>query len=160
MRGRRGFSLIELLVVICVALVLTALLAPRIVARRIYANEASVLSAVRSIQSAQFKYAQSYPALGFADNIARLGPPLAGAQPGSDRANLLDPTLSCPAQPCAMSGYLFAIDQITGAPVTNFRITAVPQAPGRGGNRGFCSTPLGVISADPAGGTACSVPVS
>jgi type IV pilus assembly protein PilA len=52
------------------------------------------------------------------------------------------------------------IDQASGSPVYGFRITAVPQIPGRTGNRGFCSTEPGVITADPAGGTSCSAPIT
>ncbi len=158
MQGRRGFSWIELLVVILLLLVLALLFTP-IVDRRIYANEASAVATVHNIQSAQFKYAQLYPALGFADNVAKLGPPPPGAQPNSNHTNLFDAVLACSTQPCARSGYLFAIDQTSGTPVTSFRITAVPVVPGKTGGRGFCVTGLGSISADPAGGKACSVPI-
>ncbi|HTD23368.1 MAG TPA: prepilin-type N-terminal cleavage/methylation domain-containing protein [Terriglobales bacterium] len=158
MQGRRGFSWIELLVVILLLLVLALLFTP-IVDRRIYANESSAVAAVHNIQSAQLKYAQTYPAIGFADNVAKLGAPPPGTQPNSNHANLLDPALACPNQPCARSGYLFAIDQTSGTPVTSFRITAVPVVPGKTGGRGFCVTGLGIISTDPAGGKACSVPI-
>lgn len=155
----RRFSGHELPVLIAIALVLTALVTPLIVDRRIYANESSAVAAVRSMQTAQVKYAQSYPAAGFADDIAKLGPPPPGIKPDSDHANLLGPALPCTAQPCARSGYLFAIDQTSGTPVTRFRITAVPEIPGKTGTRGFCSTESGMITADPAGGKLCSVPI-
>jgi prepilin-type N-terminal cleavage/methylation domain-containing protein len=158
MQGRRGFSWIELLVVILLLLALALLFTP-IVDRRIYANEASAVATVHNIQSAQFKYARTYPAIGFADTITKLGPAPPGTQPDPNHANLLDVVLACSTQPCARSGYLFAIDQTSGTPVTSFRITAVPVVPGKTGGRGFCVTGLGIISADPAGGKACSVPI-
>jgi len=159
MQGRRGFSWIELLVVIVVVLVLAVLLAHTLLHSIAPANEFSAISTVRSIQSAQLKYAQTYPALGFADTITKLGPAPPGTQPDPNHANLLDAVLACSTQPCARSGYLFAVDQTSGTPVTSFRITAVPVVPGKTGGRGFCVTGLGSISADPAGGKACSVPI-
>src|SRR5260370_1816929 len=135
MQGRRGFSWIELLVVIVVVLVLAVLLAHTLLHSIAPANEFSAISTVRSIQSAQLKYAQTYPALGFADNVAKLGPPPPGAQPNSNHANLLDPVTACASQPCARSGYLFGVDQTSGTPATNFRITAVPAGPRKNGRR-------------------------
>jgi type IV pilus assembly protein PilA len=137
-----------------------ALLAPRFVDRTIAGNEAAAVSTLHAIRSAQWQYAERYPTAGFADNVAKLEPPAPGTQPDSSHANLLEPILSCSTQPCARSGYLFAIDQISGAPATNFRITAIPQVPGKTGNRGFCSTESGAITADPNGGKACSVPIA
>jgi len=155
MHRERGFSLIELLIVVGIILVLAALAIPSLLRAKISANEASAVSAVRSIHSAQTQYAQYYPMLGYADDIAKLGPPSSGPSNPSN-ANLLDFVLGCGSQPCAKSGYNFKIDQTSGAPINAFRITAVPITPGRTGNRGFCSTEPGVITADPAGGTTCS----
>jgi len=106
------------------------------------------------------QYQNFYPTVGFADDIAKLGPPPTGTAPTPAQANLLDFVLGCASQPCLKSGYQFTIDQVNGSPVTSFRITAVPLTPGRSGNRGFCSTVPGVITADPAGGTSCSVPIT
>lgn len=136
-------------------LVLAALAIPSLLRAKISANEASAVAAVRSIHSAQTQYAQYYPTVGYADDIARLGPPGSGS-PTPMSANLLDFVLACTTQPCPKSGYNFKIDQTSGSPINAFRITAVPIRPGQTGNRGFCSTEPGVITADPAGGTACS----
>ena len=152
--------MIELLIVVGIILVLAALAVPALLRAKISANEASAVSAVRSIHSAQLQYQNYYPTLGFADDIAKLGPPPTGTAPNPAQADLLDFVLGCASQPCAKSGYKFTIDQINGSPVTGFRITAVPVTPGRTGNRGFCSTEPGVITADPAGGTSCSVPIT
>jgi type IV pilus assembly protein PilA len=151
-------SIVDLVAASVVLLALAAFLAPRFVDKNIFANEASALSAVHSIHSAQLRYAQSYPTLGFADDVAKLGPPLSGA-PSPAKANVLDFPRECARQPCARSGYNFMIDQTGGAPINTFRIIAVPIAPGRTGNRGFCSSEPGVITADPAGGTNCSIPI-
>ena len=157
MLGKRGFSAVEFLAVIVVVLVLIALLFPRFAER---SNEASAVSVVRAIGAAQLKYAQLYPSAGFADDLPKLGAPPSGALPSSAHAGLLDFGVECATQPCAKNGYSFAIDQTSGTPINRFRITAVPQKPGETGFRGFCSTEPGVITADPAGGTNCSVPIA
>jgi len=160
MHRERGFSLIELLIIAGILLVLAAIVTPALLRTRISANEASAVAVLRSIRSAQLQYSQFYPTVGFADNITKLGPPAPGQAPSSSQANLLDFVLGCSNQPCLKSGYLFAVDQTSGTPINAFRVTAVPQTPGRTGQRGFCSTEPRVITADPAGGTACSVPIS
>src|SRR5207245_9619833 len=124
---------------------------------RVSASESSGLAALRSFRNAQLQYSQLYATVGFADNFTTLGPPPPGQAPSSSQANLLDFVLGCSNQPCLKSGYLFAVDQTSGTPINAFRVTAVPQTPGRTGQRGFCSTEPRVITADPAGGTACSV---
>jgi len=162
MPGKRVFSAMEFLAAIVVVLVLIALLFPRFVDRRIFANEASAVSAVRAIGAAQLKYAQLYPSAGFADDLAKLGPPPSGTVPSTAHAGLLDFDVECTTQPCVKSGYNFAIDQTSGTPINKFRTTAVPQRPGETGFRGFCSTEPGtiIITADAAGGTACSIPIT
>ena len=160
MPGKRAFSAMEFLATVVVVLVLIALLFPKFVERRIFANEASAVSAARAIGAAQLKYAQLYPSAGFADDLAELGPPPSGMVPSSAHAGLLDLEVECTTQPCTRSCYSFAIDQTSGTPINKFRITAVPQRPGETGFRGFCSTEPGVITADPAGGTTCSIPIT
>jgi type IV pilus assembly protein PilA len=155
-----GFTLLELILVIAVLLTIAAIAIPNLINSKASANEAAAVSSVRLIHSMQVAYATSYPAVGFADSLSKLGPPDSGASIGPLRAGLLDSTLGCIAQPCSQNGYNLQIDQTDGPPVTTFRVTAVPTELGRSGHRGFCGSSAGALSADLNGGTACAAAVS
>jgi type IV pilus assembly protein PilA len=88
------------------------------------------------------------------------GDPSAG-QPSAEAAQLLPNDLALGPT----SGYVFTISNCTKASlsdterVTGYTITAVPQAVGKTGNRGFCSDEFGAIKYDPMGGTNCTQPL-
>ena len=68
-----GFSLVELLVVVMVILVITAIAIPSFVQARMKANEASAVSSMHTIQTAEFMYSESYPDHGYAKRLADMG---------------------------------------------------------------------------------------
>lgn len=154
-KRQHGFTLMELTVVVGVILTIAAIAVPNFMRSKVAANEASAVTSVRMIHSVQVAYSTQYPALGFADTLAKLGPPPAGQVANPLRAALLDSDLGCDAQPCRKHGYEFRIDQTEPAPITSFRITAVPLEVGRSGQRGFCGSSVGMITADLGGGTNC-----
>lgn len=155
---QRGFSLIELLIVVAIILVIAAIAIPNMLKARISANEASAISSIRAINTAQVTYAVTYPTSGYADNLAKLGAPTSGAV-SSTNAGLLDWVLGCPTQPCPKSGYQFSVVNVVGTPVSSYSVVGVPQAVGSSGMRGFCSDRMNPLLADMAGGTNCTVPL-
>lgn len=159
MRQESGFSLIELLIVVAIILVIAAMSVPNLIKSRLAANEASAISSLRTINTAQTTYAITYPTLGYADNLAKLGAPVGGAPVGPNNAALLDWVLGCANQPCQKSGYTFAILNAAGNPVTAYQSTGVPVTPGTTGFRGFCGGNASVIMSDPNGGTNCTVQI-
>src|SRR5712691_7067571 len=71
----RGFTLIELLIVIAIILIIAAIAIPNLLHSRIAANEASAVSSIRSINSAEVSYHSAYPTHGYAAQLSDLGGP-------------------------------------------------------------------------------------
>jgi prepilin-type N-terminal cleavage/methylation domain-containing protein len=156
MQRDKGFSLIELMIVVTIILIIAAIAIPNLMRSRMAANESSAVSSLRIINSAQVNYSVLYPGQGYADNLTKLGP---GNPVDQNHANIIDNLLGCAAQPCSKSGYSFQVVNAQGNPVASYEVNAVPAQLGSTGNRGFCSSQLIVIMQDPAGGTNCTTPI-
>jgi len=155
-RRQQGFSLIELLVVVAIILVIAAMAIPNFLRSKISANEASAVSSLRTIGTAQTTYSLTYPTIGYADELTKLAFPPSGTAPNPNAAGLLDWILGCSTQPCEKSGYLFSITNATGTPINAYTLNAVPANPGQTGIRGFCSDQVPNMKFDQTGGTTCT----
>jgi len=139
----RGFSLIELLIVVAIILIVAAIAIPNMIRARISANEASAVSSVRKIATAEMGYAAAYPTVGFAPSLAELGGPGVGCQPSATTACILDVVLSSGTK----SGYTFvATGSAQGSGVnTVFVAGSAPDTFNVTGIRNFCSISDGVL---------------
>lgn len=91
-RGReRGFSLIELLIVIAIILIISAIAMPRIISMKRMANEVAAIRSCQAINTAQIQYFAQYGR--YASTLQELGPAPGGAAPSPDAANLMDESL-------------------------------------------------------------------
>jgi prepilin-type N-terminal cleavage/methylation domain-containing protein len=70
---QNGFSLIELLIVVAIILIVAAISVPNLLRVRIAANEASAVASLRTLNTAQISYNSSYPTIGFAKTLKRVG---------------------------------------------------------------------------------------
>jgi type IV pilus assembly protein PilA len=154
-----GFTLMELLIVIAIILILMLMAIPTIGVMKIHANETSAINSVQRITQAEIQYDSTYPANGFACSLAALGGDPNSGAPTPQAAQLVQADLASGFK----SGYVFNITNCTKVTINNtdritgYTITAVPQAVGKTGNRGFCTDQFGgAPKYDPAGGTNCT----
>lgn len=149
----KGFSLIELLIVIAIILIVAAIAIPNLLRARMAANDSSAAGSIHTIDVGEVGYFDAYGAtVGFATNLASLG----GANPctaSSTTACLIDDFLASDGSGNGKSGYSFAAtgSSAAGNAINDQFYTTGTPIDSMTGSRAYCSTDDGVIRTQPAG---------
>jgi prepilin-type N-terminal cleavage/methylation domain-containing protein len=133
-RKRRGFSLIELLIVIAIILIIITIAVPKMSRARMYSQETAAIGAIRALHTAQVQYYSQYSR--FATSLTELGPPTSGAA-GPSAADMIGNDLAGGVK----SGYKFKVTGTAGG----YQINAEPEAFNSSGSRTFFSDQSMVI---------------
>src|ERR1700689_2666686 len=142
----RGFSLIELLIVVAIILIIAAIAIPNLMRARMAANDSSAAASERTIVTGEGGYFAAYPTVGYATWAALGG--AAPCTPAVATGCLIDNNLATDGPAGGgKSGYKFTAAPATGAgsPIPNeFWTTAAPVTP-QTGTRSYCAFDDGVV---------------
>jgi prepilin-type N-terminal cleavage/methylation domain-containing protein len=147
----RGFSLIEILIVVAIILIIVAIAIPSFMNSKIAANEASAVYSIRTINTAQVTYQTTYPTVGYASTLNSLAASTSGSDASSTNAGILDWVLGCTSTTCPKSGYNFQLANVSGTPVSTYSVWGTPISVGTTGYRSFCSDNMNPVTYDPTG---------
>jgi type IV pilus assembly protein PilA len=149
-KEQKGFSLIELLIVVAIILIIAAIAIPNLLRSKMAANEASAVGSLRTLNTSSVAYSTTYGT--YPPALTNLGP---ASSPSSTAADLIDSVLAGGNK----SGYTFTFSP--GTSNLSYSITAAPSTAGVTGQRYFFTDQSGVIRANTAGAAdSSSTPIS
>ncbi|HVA00048.1 MAG TPA: prepilin-type N-terminal cleavage/methylation domain-containing protein [Terriglobia bacterium] len=150
--GARGFSLIELLIVVAIILIIAAIAIPNFLRSRAAANQASAVGSLRTMNTAEFTYASTY-GMGYSATLGYLGSPASSVPADSTQAGIIDDVLSgkttggAGTMTSSKSGYQFTYSPgvAIGGRIESYSFSADPLTRGTSGTNSYFVDQTGVI---------------
>jgi type IV pilus assembly protein PilA len=143
-KQQKGFSLIELLIVVAIILIIAAIAIPNLMRARMAANDSSAAGSEHTIIAGEVGYLGAYPANGYA-TLAQLGGAATPCIPAPANGCLIDNNLATNGAGNGKSGFTFAATP-GGTALTgwNYYTTATPLS-NVYGTREYCAADDGVL---------------
>jgi type IV pilus assembly protein PilA len=152
MKKQKGFSLIELLIVVATILIIAAIAIPNLMRSKMAANQSSAVGSLRTINTAEVTYSTNYPSVGFS-TLASLGGVASSCATTASSATacLIDNVLATGTK----SGYVFTVTPGAQTPIVTYTSLALPVVVGQTGTNAYCSDQSGVLYYN-NNGTSCT----
>jgi len=155
-RRSKGFSLIELLIVVTIILIIAAIAIPKLLTVKQLANSTAAVANMRSINNALTAYSTQYPAVGYPAGLASLSG--SGTTPSSTSALLVDTLLTGATSAASpKQGYYFTYSPSGGTPSTTYTLLGTPTT--NAGTRNFFTDQSAEIHYNDTGSSSASDPL-